>query len=56
MANINSLSEAVTYLKNEFVNEIDNHTQFENPEVSQLADIITEIFSNLEKEVNGYND
>lgn len=56
MANIKTLSEAASYLKNELVNEIDNHTQFSNAEVSQLASIITEVFSNFEKEVNGYDD
>lgn len=55
MGNIKTLSEAATYLKNELVNEIDNHTQFSNSEVSQLADIITEVFSNFEEEVNGHN-
>ena len=55
MASIKTLSEAAAYLKSELINEIDNHTQFSNPEVSQLADIITEVFSNFEKEVNGYD-
>lgn len=56
MSNINTLSEAAGYLKNEFINEIDNHTQFSNSEVQQLASIITEVFSNFEKEVNGYEN
>lgn len=56
MANIKTLSDAASYLKNELINEIDNHAQFSNSEVSQLASIITEVFSNFEKEVNGYDD
>lgn len=54
MANIKTLSDAASYLKYELVNEIQNNTNFSNPEVSQLADIITEVFSNFEQEVNGY--
>lgn len=54
MHNIKTLSEAATYLKTELVNEIQNHSNFSNPEVAQLADIITEVFSNFEQEVNGY--
>mgnify|MGYP000339991772 CR=1 FL=1 len=56
MANIKTLSEAASYLANELINEIDNHAHFSNPEVSELASIITEVFSNFEKEVNGYTD
>lgn len=54
MANIKTLSQAASYLKNELVNEIQNHSSFSNPEVSQLADIIIEVFANFEQEVNGY--
>lgn len=56
MSNIKTLSEAATYLKAELVNEIQNHSNFSNPEVSRLADIITEVFSNFEQEVNGYEE
>ncbi len=56
MANIKTLSKAASYLKYEFVNEINNHAQFSNPEVDQLASIIVEVFSNFEKEVNGYDE
>lgn len=56
MHNIKTLSEAATYLKTELVNEIQNHSSFSNPEVAQLADIITEVFSNFEQEVNGYEE
>lgn len=52
MSNIKTLSEAVAFLKQEFVNEIQNHTQFQNAEVSQLADIIVDVFARLEEEVN----
>lgn len=56
MANIENLSQAVKFLHEEFVNEINNHTNFQNPEVSELADIIVDIFTRLEKEINEYND
>ncbi len=49
---IKTLSEAASFLKNEFVNEIDNHTQFKHAETSQLADIIIDVFSRLEEEIN----
>jgi hypothetical protein len=54
LGNIKTLSKAVEYLKYEFVNEIDNHGGFKDPETSRLADIITDVFSRLEAEVNGY--
>ncbi len=56
MANIETLSDAASYLKTELVNEIQNHGCFSDPEVSRLADIITEVFSNFEQEVNGYEE
>lgn len=56
MANIETLSDAASYLKAELVNEIQNHGDFSDPEVSRLADIITEVFSNFEQEVNGYEE
>ncbi len=49
---IKTLPEAVSFLKYEFINEIDNHAQFKHAETSQLADIITDVFSRLEEEVN----
>lgn len=55
MSNIKTLSDAALYLKSELVNEIQNHANFSNPEVSQLADIITKVFSDFEQEVNGYD-
>lgn len=56
MGNINTLPEVVEFLKNEFANEISIHGDFQNPETCRLADIIVDVFSRLEKEVNGYND
>lgn len=56
MSNITTLSEAASYLKAELLNEIENHAQFSNPEVSKLASIITDVFSNFEAEVNGYDE
>lgn len=53
---ITTLSEAAEYLKFELVNEIQNNTKFSNPEVQELADIILEVFSNFEKEINGNNN
>lgn len=49
---IETLSEAVSYLKNELVNEIDNHTQFKHEETRELADIIIKVFASLEEELN----
>ena len=40
MPNIENLSDAASYLKSELLNELQNHADFSNPEVSQLADII----------------
>lgn len=54
MANINTLSEVATYLSGEFSRELRENADFSNPEVSQLADAIVEVFSNFEQEVNGY--
>lgn len=56
MPNIENLSDAASYLKSELLNELQNHADFSNPEVSQLADIIVEVFSNFEQEVNGYEE
>lgn len=53
MTNIETLSDAASYLKSELVNEIQNHGGFSDPEVSRLADIITKVFSNFERKVNG---
>lgn len=49
---ISNLKEAVVFLRDEFVNEINNHTQFKNAEVSELSDIITDVFSRLAEEMN----
>lgn len=56
MSKITTLSEAASYLKYELVNELQNHSNFSDPEVSRLADIIADVFSNFEQEVNGYED
>lgn len=56
MSNIKTLSEAVDFLRDEFVNEITNHTNYQNPEVAELAEIIVDTFSKLASEVNGYDD
>ena len=56
MANIQTLQEAAEFLNNELINEISNHTNFQNAEVSELADILVNIFNRLYKETNGYND
>lgn len=54
--NIQTLQEAAEFLNNELINEISNHTNFQNAEVSELADILVNIFNRLYKETNGYND
>lgn len=54
MANINTLSDVATYLSCELSRELRENADFSNPEVSQLADAIVEVFSNFEQEVNGY--
>lgn len=56
MANIKNISEAAEFLRKEFVNEISNHTNFQNAEVSELADILMDIFKRLDQETNGYDD
>lgn len=54
MANIESLSDAAIFLHDELLSEIQVHGGFSDPEVSRLADIITDVFSRFEQEVNGY--
>lgn len=56
MSNIKTLSDAVDFLRDEFMNEITNHTNYQNPEVAELAEIIVDTFSKLASEVNGYDD
>ena len=56
MANIQTLQEAPEFLHDELVNEISNHTNFQNAEVAELADILVDVFTRLYKETNEYSD
>lgn len=56
MANINTLSDAVGFLRSEFTNELSIHANFQNPEVAELSEIILDIFKRLDQEINGYED
>ncbi len=56
MANINTLSDAAEYLAMTLSNELELNSSFSDSEVSELAHLIVKVFSDFEKEVNGYED